>query len=60
MKVASITVMAMIQGLTPRCQSMMGEAVAGGCSMMGTGLLLGVQGLHLAGTEWARSARDWL
>src|ERR1035438_6234513 len=47
MKVASMTVMAMIHGLTPRCQSIMGEAAAGGFSWMAVSA--GVERLHLAG-----------
>src|ERR1017187_1025982 len=47
MKVASMTVMAMIHGLTPRCQSIMGEAASGGFSRMAVSA--GVERLHLAG-----------
>src|ERR1017187_9140015 len=47
MKVASMTVMAMIHGLTPRCQSMTGEAAAGGFARMAVSA--GVERLHLAG-----------
>src|ERR1019366_2218784 len=46
MKVASMTVMAMIHGLTPRCQPIMGEAAAGGFS--GMAVSAGVDRLHLA------------
>src|ERR1017187_2232461 len=46
-KVASMTVRAITQGLTPRCQSMAGEAAAGGFS--GMAVLLGVDRLHPAG-----------